>query len=276
VLGIYNEAVNELAINSQERNLTGVHPANETYTESGGGVYVKNKSCDTMPMELYYLYKSEGDHVSLRFGPTNEEVEVHTVGVRLMPKLADGVTASIEAAYQTGEQGDVDLEGVMVDAAVKCNLPIMEDKNPALSAGVYYLSGDDADTMDENESWIPLWGRWPQYSELYIYSYDANPDGPWRNLMMPHVSLTMANKTGCKAKAMVGYMTAPEEDGAGGGDERGWLGVVRADFTLAKSVVRENDKVFGHVTAEVIDPGDYYPDDMDTGYFIRWELSYAF
>ncbi len=33
-----------------------------------------------------------------------------------------------------------------------------------------YLSGDEPGTKGMNEGWVPLWGRWPQWSELYVYT----------------------------------------------------------------------------------------------------------
>ena len=51
-LGIYNEAENDLVIDSEDRNLTGINPVDELYTESGAGVYLKNKSMASMPFEL--------------------------------------------------------------------------------------------------------------------------------------------------------------------------------------------------------------------------------
>lgn len=35
------------------------------------------------------------------------------------------------------------------------------------------------------------------------------------------------------------------------------------------------DRLFGHVLAEVLDPGDYY-NVSDLAYFLRWEVTYAF
>ena len=53
------------------------------------------------------------------------------------------------------------------------------------------------------------------------------------------------------------------------------LGTLRADFTLGRNILSEKDRLFGHVIAEVLDPGDYYLVD-DTAHFLRWEMSYSF
>jgi len=278
LLGIYNEADAELLIDSQDRNLTGLAPWNEEYAESGGGMYVKNDAMADLPFEAYYFYKNEEAHLNdLRSTNPVEvaEADVHTVGVRLMPALADGVKGNLEAAYQMGEQGDVDLEGMMVDAAVSWMVPVMEDMKPCLGAGVYYLSGDDPDTAD-NEGWNPLWARWPQYSELYVYAWDAEGGaGRWSNIMMPHADLSLAPAKAVKANLLVGQMYAAEGDGPGGGDERGLLVTLRTDFTLGQDLLLKKDKLFGHLLAEIVDPGDFHADD-ELMHFLRWELSYAF
>ena len=39
-----------------------------------------------------------------------------------------------------------------------------------MHCGYEYLSGDDPST-DTNEAFDPLWARWPQWSENYVYTY---------------------------------------------------------------------------------------------------------
>ncbi|MBN1514054.1 MAG: alginate export family protein [Phycisphaerae bacterium] len=283
VFGIYNESENDLSIENfgegppDKRDIIGYDKNFNDATESGFGVYVKNASCARMPLEGYYIMKDEDAWVTA--GADGEVTvpgkEIHTIGARFMPKLADTVDANLEVAFQTGEtDDDADTEGTMVDAVVNWHLPVCDTMKPCLGAGVYYLSGDDPDTTDQ-ENWVPLWGRWPQYSELYIYSWDAERAGEWSNLMMPHLDLSLALTPKCKAKAMVALLEADENDGPGTGDERGVLGTLRFDFTLAEKLLTEKDKLMGHLLVEVLDPGDYYNVD-ETAHFARWELFYAF
>ena len=162
----------------------------------------------------------------------------------------------------------------MVDALVNVNLPVGENLKPTLGAGVYIVSGDDPATA-KDEGWNPLWARWPQYSELYIYAFDADGAGRWSNVMMPHIDLTFAPWKGAKTKLMAAELQAPEKNGPGGGDTRGQLYVFRTDFVIANALLGEQDKLSGHITYEYLDPDDYYL--VDNGaHFARWELSYAF
>ncbi len=274
VLGIYMPPENQLAINRENRDLNGQTSAFDDITESGGGVYLKNKSVAKVPFEAYYLFKQESDWDS---GPATNRVHhdtlnLHTVGFRLMPKFTDAIEGNLEAAYQMGEQGDADVTGSMVDAFVRCRMtPTWE---PWAKLGWYYISGNDPETSDI-EGWNPLWARWPQYSELYIYAWDADGAARWSNVSMPYAEVSFTPCKWFKGTAMAGYMMAPENDGPGEGDVRGWLYVAKGEFTLAKGLLHKRDKLTGHLWLEVFEPDDYY-NVTDTGFFARWELMYAF
>ena len=60
-LAIYNDPEDELAMNSTDRDLTGLVSGNNEMRESGGGFYLKNKSIKDLPLEVYGLYKNESD-----------------------------------------------------------------------------------------------------------------------------------------------------------------------------------------------------------------------
>lgn len=277
LLGIYNDPANDLAINGQDHDVTGQTGARNDITESGFGVYARNARVEWMPFEVYALTKNESAWT--RGAGTNAvdvaEVDVTAVGLRVMPRLGACLDASLEAAYQFGEQGDVDIEAYMIDAKLNCRVPALEDMKPRLGLGWYYLSGDDPDTPDKDEGWNPMWARWPQYSELYVYAFDTDGAGRWSNVSLPYVDLSIAPAPWLKVTALVGQMSAPEKNGPGGGSTRGLLATLRADFTIARGVLTGRDLLTGHMLVEVLEPGSYYRVD-DTAYFARWELAYAF
>ena len=297
ILGIYNPSKDKLAINDSDRDLTGLTSANDDMDESGGGVYVKNQSSKRLPFEAYGLYKREShyeiaatkDAKTGLFKPPPlawqsldaargmidvPPLNLGTFGFRLMPLFNDELSGNLEAALQVGEQGGENVMAYMVDAALTEQLPWCTAVVPALSAGFYYLSGDDPAT-GRNEGWNPLWARWPQYSELYVYAFDADGAGRWSNLMMPHLDFVMSPATWLKTTVMGGYMTAPVADGPGGGHNRGWLGVIKGEFTIKEKMLTSCDALKGHLWLEVVKPGDYYK-VSDTAYFARWELAYSF
>jgi hypothetical protein len=282
VFGIYNPAEDDLAMDlsgdmDAYRNLTVYSTRGGPWadvTESGAGVYVKNKSVKGMPLEVYGLYKQEGDY-ELTNGTAIGQLDLGTLGFRLMPELAKNVKGNLEVAYQLGERGDQDVQGAMVDASVNCQLPMCEAMKPAVEAELYYLSGDDGDTA-KDEGWDPLWARYPQFSELYVFCFDAeSAGGRWSNLLTPRLTVTASPAKWLKTTAAVSYLYAPEADGAGGGHTRGWLGQAKAEFTIAEKLLTQKDKLTGHLQVDLLDPGDYYTGD-DTGIFARWEMAYAF
>lgn len=296
VFGIYNESEDELAINPADRDLSGVPRAQGGVTESGAGVYLKNQAIADLPFEAYALFKQEGEYTSaaktnaagfvkppVAWQTVNEqkkvvdngEADIGTLGVRLMPKFSETLSGNLELAGQFGERGDASILGYMADAFVVQKLGVLPALKPAADAGVYYLSGDDPSTKDD-ESWDPLWARYPQFSELYVYALDNEETGArWSNLLMPHVGLTLNPLATLKTTASVGYLYAPEDDGPGGGHERGWLAVLKNEFTLAQNWLRAKDKLTGHLWLEALEPGDYYKVD-DLALFARWEINYLF
>lgn len=276
LLGIWNEAEDELAINSQHRDLVGILGKYPTdMVESGGGIYVKNSSIEKMPFEAYYLYKNESDYSYWVPGtdgapPTQmfqpDDLDLHTLGVRLMPKFSDTLSGNLELAGQMGERGAQDVDGWMVDAKLS-NKFTMDTFNPTGSIGFYHLSGDDPDTMDD-EGWNPLWARWPQFSELYVYAWDADGAARWSNVTMPYVEVGLPVHAKASFTILGGYMLAPEKDGPGGGDERGFLGTCWFKYKI-------NDIWSGHILAEIVEPGNYYNVD-DTAHFVRLEFMCTF
>lgn len=282
LVGIYNPSLDDLAINDADRDLTGFTSNNDDMDESGVVLYLKNKSAPTFPYEVYGIYKRESDWNSISGSGANavttniDALDLGTVGCRLLPEFTERLTGNIELAYQRGERGDQDVSGYMVDAFLTYAVPVMEELKPSVDFGLYYLSGDDPDTSDD-EGWNPLWARYPQYSELYVYSFDADGAGRWSNVSMPHAGVSLSPLKWLRTSAMVGYMFAPEEDGPGGGDERGLLAVLKNEFTFGENLLMHKDKLTGHLWLEVLEPGNYYDtQESDTAVFARWEIAYAF
>jgi hypothetical protein len=284
-LAIYNQPENQLAIDRRNRDLTGYTNVYNDMTESGAGLYWKSSASKTLPFEAYYLYKNESEwETATRFYPwlyreggvwKSEELDLHTFGARLMPKFGDTLDASIELAYQTGERGSQDVSGYMVDANAHWRPKVEGGVKPALGVGWYYLSGDDPGS-DDDEGWNPLWARWPQYSELYTYAWDQDGAVRWSNFNMPYLDFEVTPSSAYRAKVLLGYMMAPEEDGSGGGDERGLLFTWWNYFTIGEKLLTGKDKLSGHLLLEVVDPGDYYASDQETAIFARWEFLYTF
>ncbi len=275
-LAIYNDPEDELAMNSTDRDLTGLVSGNNEMRESGGGFYLKNKSIKDLPLEVYGLYKNESDWDQAVGTNTvaHDELDVNTLGFRLLPDFGNGLSASLEAAYQLGWRGDADVAGYGVDAAVQYKLSGIQSCKPMVYSGVYILSGDDPNTK-KDEGWNPLWSRFPQYSELYVYAYDADGAARWSNLIMPNAGVKCTWGDKLTTKAYISYLWAMEDNGPGEGRDRGVLGGVFAEYVVGKGMLTAKDKLAVHVLCDMLEPGDYYKVD-DLALFARWQVMYEF
>jgi hypothetical protein len=266
---INTNAQDPLAMHSEDRDIVGFAGGNDfDGTESGGGIYVKNKSFENLPFEAYYLVKTHEQDVS--FLNNNDR---HTVGTRLMPTFSSHLKGNLEAAYQTGN----DISAFMIDAKAVLFIEPLVAQKARIGLGWYYLSGDDPETS-KDEGWNPLWARWPQYSELYVYAFDTDGAGRWSNLNMPYIDFSISPLKKLRIDLLLGYMWAPEDNGAGGGNDRGLLITCKNNFTLKEKLFTPKDKLSGHLLFEFMEPGNYYTDDQQdhTAAFLRAELSYSF
>lgn len=260
-LAMYTSAQDPIAIHSQDRDVVGRGGSGYTGAEAGGGIYIKNKTYEDLPWEAYFITKTKEDDIN---NPGNTITDpINTFGTRLMPKWADGTfDSNLEMAYQSTPEED----GYMIDALVNWN--IGEEKKSKLGLGWYHLS----------EHWNPIFARWPQYSELYVYG-QAGAAGRWSNLSMPHIDFSISPTKKYTADFVLGYMFAPEDNGPGTGHNKGFLFTWWNKMVLAEKMFSEKDKLTGHILIELMEPGNYYTDaqrDEDIACFLRAELSYAF
>ncbi|MCK4565035.1 MAG: hypothetical protein KAU94_10230, partial [Verrucomicrobia bacterium] len=215
-IAMYTQAQDPFALHSQDRDLVGRGGSGYTGAEAGGGVYIKNKTYEDLPWEAYYIAKTKEDDIT---NPGNNiPDQINTVGTRLMPKWDEGTfDGNLEMAYQSTP----DTDGFMVDALVSWHIEGMEEQKARLGTGWYHLS----------EDWNPIFARWPQYSELYVYG-QAGAAGRWANISMPHIDFSISPMKNYKADFLLGYMFAPQDNGPGGGHNRGLLFTWWNRFTI--------------------------------------------
>lgn len=296
VFGIYNESEDELAINSAERDLSAYPQSLDGVTESGGGLYLKSKYLPALPYESYMIYKREGSwnqnatkNPDGTYKPPaqswqtldadrgvieNAQVDIGTFGFRLMPVLSESIKGTLEAAGQLGQREDADIQAFMANATLAKTLNDSKSK-PTLKAAILCLSGDDPATKND-EGWNPIWARYPQFSDLYVFALDQEESAArWSNLIAPNIGFCSSPGKQWMSNISLYYLSSFEGDGAGNGKERGWLAKWRNDLTLKENWFIPKDKLAGHLQIEVLEPGDYYTQD-DTSVFLRWEVSYAF
>lgn len=272
LFGAYDNAVDPLAIGDIDRDLNGYTSNATGMDESGAGMLLRHSFSDRGRATAYYLWKH--DSASRRpDGTRRPNEDLHTVGTRLLVPLSGILGAEGELAGQWSPSSDADRRALMAAAALSADWRDAACK-PRLSLNGLYLSGDDPDTAG-TEAWNPPWARNPWLSMLMWYTCDTDGIGQWQNIFYVWAEGSAMPREGHRLKACVGPMYAPEADGVGGGHERGWLGSCRYDFPLL-GTTDDPPRLYGHIFAEVLLPGNYYASSADLAWFLRWEVSLAF
>jgi hypothetical protein len=159
-------------------------------------------------------------------------------------------------------------EGWAIAADLAATWPLRGRRDATL--GAFYYSGRDAD----RRPFRTPWGRWPKWSELYIYTLIGESTGgrihaaAWQNIAAPHV--TLAQRVGKDLTTSVGasWLLAP----APRWQERGWL-------TRAELAADLGARLQGHLRWEMLLPGSFHdgrgglPPLTRTVHFLRWQMS---
>ena len=139
-------------------------------------------------------------------------------------------------------------------------------------AGFFYYSGASGDL----HAFRTPWGRWPKWSELYIYTLigESTPGrvtvAAWENIAAPHAEVTRPFGDSFRFRFSAYYLLAPQTDWI----PRGALTETELTFDLLPGLK-------GHLLWEMLDPGRFhdgrggFPPLTSTVHFLRWQLAYA-
>jgi hypothetical protein len=233
--------------------------------ERGAGIFYTDNSLTKKRIEGYYFYKSEEYTKS-------DNNNIHTAGGRISGEYSSGGSYAAEFALQLGDNFNHNRTGMGGYAHTSYRFSTY--LNPALSAGLIYLSGDNPKTK-EYEGWNPLYSRWPKWSDLYIYSLASFERGVayWENLMAVNIKLSIKPADNIDVDASLYYMKAPQKNlpspTLGTGNNRGLLSNIKLKWNYT-------DYLSGHLTWEHFIPGDYYLDGADPADFLRCEFSFKY
>ena len=275
---------------SRGRPMNAIHPADSPEMDEWGGGLVWHHSLleKRLPYKLYMIHKHNEDYTAFN-GRHVRDKQLTTFGALLQPQLTENVSFEFEGAHQfgTADSGRKQAGGTMGYAAVD----VHKDRasagyKPYSRLSAYYLSGDKhrTDADDNDTAWDPLWGRWPQDSELFQYGtlYGL---GYWSNMLYTKMELGVDIGPHHRVQAYSGPIYAAVQDhlghadGSGDSMFKGVLSVLRYDFPiiLAPKNAHGLDRfeIYGHVMAELFNPGNYY-DTSRPAYFFRWEIVVAF
>jgi hypothetical protein len=256
--------------------------------ETAFGVYATHALSKTRALEAYYFYKEEE-----RPADALPRLRLHTLGARFAGSLPWQLRAAAEGAYQFGDHR---APCYAVDDRCGCycypkhasfggyahiSREVIALFKPTLELGGIYLSGDDpADArhpLPGDRSWVPLFSRWPKWSELLIYTQipEAGRVANWTNLISAYGSLAITLTNRIQLSYAYYYLRAPYPlvDPAGE-PPTGLFGIgrVRGHNHQWKLTTQLSESVSGHFLVERFAPGDFYHQARDDAFFVRWEL----
>jgi hypothetical protein len=263
-----------------------INDRNRHFTEQdehGLIAYLKNKSIRDTQLEGYFIYKNDNPvDVTPEDFPASwsKKASVFTYGAAMAGDLDKNWSYRMEGALQRGDKAD--STGKMQDLQAygsknTLNYKFNDEKSNSLRTGYEYLSGDDPGTS-KIEQFDPLWGEWPQWSELYIYTYSGE---------------TMIAETTNLHRIFVGHTFKPikqldvitdyhllwaDDDPINGrtgffsssGNFRGQLITCWLKWKCCK-------QLSAHLLGEYLIPGNFYnSDNRDDAFFFRFNIQYAF
>jgi hypothetical protein len=242
------------------------------WDERALGVYYTEGRLQHTTLEGYYFFKQELDDHRPSTNPAQQsDRALHTLGGRYVRQLGQGWVAMAEMAGQLGRQDpSTDIRAWGTQGQLKKTFG--GATKPSFAAGWIGLSGDDPTTA-ANESWDPLFARYPKWSEFYLYALGSEKGvAYWTNLVAGQLEFQMTLAPPVNLRATYYRMGAfhPFPGKAAiysGGSVRGDLYQVRID-------VKPNETWRGHMVAEYMAPGSFYT-GSDVGWFFRAEASLA-
>jgi len=212
-----------------------------------------------------YIIRKENHATSAKRGSI-----IHTVGLRLHRPLMPHLSATAEIAYQSGTTSINDRRAGGGYGYVEYKTGLTKWYPQTLTIGSLYLDGDNPATVT-NEGWEPLFGRWPKWSDSYVYLLVKETGiAYWTNLASIFGRLGFQITPTVKLGVDYHHLMAPHSPAAltslyGNGRTRGDLVISKVSYQLSKAVS-------GHLLWEYFKPGNYYAAKADSYDWFRMEF----
>jgi hypothetical protein len=257
--------------------------------EQGAVLYVSNKSVQNTQLDGYFIYKNDRRQTFTVAGAKKtpgDNADIGTVGGKITGTPEENWQYSIEGAYQFGSKYDR-ISGVFARRDIrayggkaKLTYLFKDALNNQLSLVSEILSGDDPKTPNKDEMFDVLWGRWPRWSELYIYSYINETSGKiaqMNNLERVGLSWSVAPVKGTTFSftynALYAMEAVPTRTVAPALFSQ--TGKFRGNYVQAVLKRQFTKNLNGHLWVEHVWQGDFYTNREQTT-FLRGELMFTF
>lgn len=238
-------------------------------SEKGVIFYLSNKSIKEANIDAYFMYK----HMDAVLA-NGDNGNLYTMGSRVAGVLYDHWSYRVEGAYQTGRKNRKDVDAYGVNT---CFAYLFKDTySNQLRFTFEHLSGDDPNTPD-NEQFDPLWGRWPRWSELYIYSmiYETRPSEISNfNRFGPGWSFKPHKKLDFIADYFAVFADESRDPGLPNSSLFG-TGTFRGHLVETQLKFKVSEHLDGHLLGEYFFPGDFYA-YHDSMIFLRAQLNFTY
>jgi hypothetical protein len=232
-------------------------------------------------LALYYsgsFGKTKLDAYAIR--KTTDETELwpvagrtDTFGARAQVPILRPLMLTAEGAVQTGTYGDAGRSAfggiVHLDYDIEGALPLVK----TVVFGGIFLSGDRPGT-EKIEGWDPIFGRWPKWSESYIYTLTRESrQSYWSNLTSLYGSLSLdfgSRSDGLLMFQRMGAVEArPGVFPGGAGLGRGTLLKGRLNYKISKFLT-------GRVIWEHFIPGSFYFPGAASYNWLQFEMIFRY
>lgn len=240
-------------------------------SEKAAVVYYMGKA-KTTAWDLYVIWKTIAEDGAMIVPKS----DIRTYGLRLQQQLGKPFVLRMEAAWQNGMRGAQTHSAFGGYAFLDYASGLKANYAPqTFSTGLFMLSGDDL-SADSHTGWEPVFGRWPKWSESYIYTSLRENQGRiayWSNMLAP--SLQSEFRTGSTTSIKLAYyrlfamqQSLQTDFLSGSGMDRGHLLTAKLDFRISR-------QLSGHVLWEYFSPGDFYFQQADPYHWARLELLFV-
>jgi hypothetical protein len=206
---------------------------------------------------------------------TKRSAHVNCLGSYVQVPVTSRLTVTGELAAQIGKRAGANQRayGGYAYAEYKTGWPVPFPK--AFTLGTLYLSGDNP-TTGKYEGWEPMFGRWPKWSELYIYTLVRETGAAyWTNLASIFAKTSIVVVPDLTLSLDLHHLMAPQRANPKT-PFPGGKGTNRGDLFIGKLTYQMNKHVSGHVLWENLDPGNYYFDGADDCAWMRMEFLLKF
>jgi hypothetical protein len=299
-----NTKVDAVYVNNYPESDRWLKPINDQYRglmeqeEQAAILYLTNTSLKPLQLEGYFIYKQDQP---LPAGKTltnfpaiwGEKGDVYTFGGAFSGIAAEHWKYRAEGAFETGRkagdqpgsQPNSSPYGPTEDLRAFGTLDTIEymfkDAHDNATHLTYeYDSGDDPGTTSRDERFDLLWGRWPRWSELLIYTWAnetrvADTTNLHRLNIGHRINLTKQWQVTGDYHALwadqnTGAVSASKLSLSPSKNFRGSLYTTSLRYKM-------NDQLSAYALLEYFTPGDYYVSPSDkNAYFWRINFEYVF